>query len=64
MMTIAICYGVVAAISLAPLGYAFWTYLDNGSGLPAEPETSSVNSVEGEKCVEGVTEQVVREEKV
>lgn len=65
MMTMAICYGAVAAVSLVPLGYAFWKYLDDGTGVIAEPETPS--SIMDEKGIEEkgvVSERIVREEKV
>ncbi len=52
MMTIAICYGVAAVLSLIPLGYAFWKYLDDGTGVIAEPETpEEIDEKGGEKEV-------------
>lgn len=36
-LTLGICYGAVAILSLVPLGYAFWKYLEN-----VDPEPTAV----------------------
>lgn len=59
MRTIGICYGVAAVASLAPLGYAFWKYLDDGTGVPAEPETP--DEIDEKSEVRMVGEEVYKE---
>lgn len=36
-LTLGICYGAVAILSLIPLGYAFWRFLEN-----VDPEPTAV----------------------
>lgn len=43
-LTLAICYGVVSALSLIPLAYAFYKYLDAGNGSEIEEKAESVET--------------------
>lgn len=49
-LTLGICYGAVAILSLIPLGYAFWRYLEN---VDPEP-TGAVDDVESVQEVKDV----------
>lgn len=67
MMTIGICYGVIAILSLIPFGYAFWIYLDpTPPSEVVEPHmTDEVGSMDNEKGVDvKIEERPVRVKEV